>query len=121
VLSGGLSWAWAKFVTVPGVEQRVTLELTAEFERLAAAAKAAADLKTFKAIEAATNHYIAQQQEDAAWREAQDELTRRETTEYERRISVARRSACSLDQLDLDYLDGRVMQPTGPTARGGGN
>lgn len=120
-LSGGLGWAWTTFVTVPSVEQRVTLELTAEFERIAAAAKAAADLRTFKAIEAATNHYVAQQQEDAAWRQALDELTRLETTEYERQLATARREACSLDQLDLDYLDGRILQPSGPTARGRSN
>lgn len=117
-LVGGLSWVWTSVVTIPHEREKVTLELTADFERIAAAAKAAADLKTFQAIERATNHYIAQMQEEAAWSAARDELIRRETKEYERRIAEAGREACVLDDLDLDYLDGLLAQPTGPTSRG---
>jgi hypothetical protein len=123
--SGAVAWniqQW-RFDTfeAPRIRQAQKEADVAEFERIAAAAKAAADLKTFKAIEAATNHYESQRQEDAAWEQARTDLNKLETEEYERRIALARREGCYFDQLDLDYLDGRILQPSGPTSRGRSN
>ncbi len=109
LLGGG--WLYDEFVDDPHVRQLVTVELTSQFEQAAAEAKAAAELKLFRAVEAASNNYIEQMTEDRAWAAARDELTRAEIERYESELAAAGGGVCLLDQHDLDFLDGVRGQP----------
>lgn len=117
---GGLLFhAYNVFVDNPAI-------VKIEQERAAAIAEAAAakatreeQLRQFQIAERAANAFYEKQLEDAAFEAAREELYRQEIEDYERELAALNRSF-ALTQRDLDFLDGRLVQPGGPAARGGG-
>lgn len=116
VVAGGLAFAWNEWVDNPHVRELLTVELTAQFEVAAANALAAEQLRQFEIGERATNQFILEQREDAAWRAAREELHQQEIADYEQELAAAGRK-CALTDRDIDFIDGLLTQPNGPTAR----
>lgn len=110
-MTSGVMWAYDTYIDDPAVVADERARLTAEFTVQASSALAAEQLRQFQISERVYRDYYAAQQEDAAWQAAAIELDAKERADYEQRLSAAKREACSLDQLDLDYIDGRLVQP----------
>jgi len=110
-------WAYDTYVDDPRVAELERERLTREFEAAAAAAMAAEQLRQFKIGERAYQQFYLEQREDDAWSAAARNLFGMELADYERRLAEAG-GACSLSQLDIDYLDGRLVQPGAPLPSG---
>lgn len=109
-MTSGVMWAWDTYVDDPAIAAAERSRLTAEFGAETARIVAAEQLRQFQIGERAFEQYYQAKQEDEAWEAAARNLYRMELASYAARPDEAG-GACSLTQRDLDYLDGRLLQP----------
>lgn len=115
--SSAAMWAYDTYIDDPAIVAAERARLTAEFTAETAQIVAAEQLRQFHIGERAFEQFYQAKQEDEAWAAAARNLYQMELASYAAERD-ATGGACGLTQRDLDYLDGRILQPDGPAAGG---
>ncbi len=114
-MTSGVMWAYDTFIDDPAIVAAERSRLTAEFTAETARIVAAEQLRQFKIGERAFEQFYQAKQEDEAWEAAARNLYLMELASYAAQPDDAGQP-CGLTQRDLDYLDGRILQPDGVAA-----